>query len=108
MTDSSSSSTPAELALGAIHAQTLAVDRNPISGSDIRQCRLRLGWSRDQLARQIGVDAETIAAWETDAAAISCPLSLLQIFEQHGVARRPAVSRPVPAIPFHPSHRRAS
>ena len=86
-----------------------AVDDISISGSDVRQSRLRLGWSRDQLARQVGVDADTIAAWETDAAAISCPLSLQQIFEQYGVTRRPALSRPARTIPFqHSDQRRAS
>ena len=84
------------------------VDQTPISGSEIRQYRLRLGWSRDQLARQVGVDAGTIEAWETDAAAISCPISLLQIFEQNGVTRRPPVHRPLRPIPFQPEKRRAS
>jgi len=95
------------LRLAHLMLNTVAVDRTSISGSDIRHCRLRLGWSRDQLARQVGVDAETIAAWETDAAAISCPLSLQQIFEQYGAPRRPAVSRAPRTIPF-ASDRRAS
>jgi transcriptional regulator with XRE-family HTH domain len=84
-----------------------SVDRNSISGSEIRHNRLRLGWSRDQLARQLGVDAETIGAWETDAAAISCPLSLEQIFRQHGVTLRAPLKRLPQTVPF-PQDRRTA
>ncbi len=83
------------------------MDLNPISASEIRQSRLRLGWSRDQLARQIGVDADTIAAWESGAAAISCPISLLQIFEQNGVTRRLPAARTARTVPFRPDRRTA-
>ncbi len=78
-----------------------------MSGSEIRQCRLRLGWSREQLGRQVGVDGDTIAAWETDAAAISCPLSLEQIFHQHGVSRRVPPTRSAQTVPFQPDRRTA-
>ncbi|HSP33737.1 MAG TPA: helix-turn-helix transcriptional regulator, partial [Thermoanaerobaculia bacterium] len=66
-----------------------------------------LGWSRDQLARQVGVDAETIAAWETDAAAISYPMSLQQIFEQNGITPHAPRTQPPRTLPFQPDLRTA-
>ena len=53
-----------------------AVDRKPLSGSDLRRARLRLGWSRDQLGHRIGVDPDTIALWELGSLEVSMPVVL--------------------------------
>jgi transcriptional regulator with XRE-family HTH domain len=44
-----------------------------MTGSDLRRRRLRLGWSRDQLAHRLGVPAEAVAQWEEGAISIHCP-----------------------------------
>jgi transcriptional regulator with XRE-family HTH domain len=44
-----------------------------MTGSDLRRRRLRLGWSRNQLAHRLGVSAEALASWEEEASSIGCP-----------------------------------
>jgi transcriptional regulator with XRE-family HTH domain len=53
-----------------------------MTGSEFRHRRLRLGWSRDQIAHSIGVPAEAIQRWENEESTISCPAALEQILRQ--------------------------
>ena len=53
-----------------------------LSGTDLRRQRLRMGWSRDQLAHEVGVPVETVKDWE-DGARISLPMVVEQILRQH-------------------------
>lgn len=57
-----------------------------MTGSEIRRRRIRLGLSRDQLAHQLGVSADTIEAWEGGASSISCPHALMQILRNEECA----------------------
>ena len=45
----------------------------PMTGSDLRKRRLRLGWSRHQLAHRLGVSPDAVAEWEEGAISIHCP-----------------------------------
>jgi transcriptional regulator with XRE-family HTH domain len=47
-----------------------------MTGSDLRRRRLRLGWSRNQLAHQLGVSPEAVAEWEEDASSIRFPAAV--------------------------------
>ena len=47
-----------------------------MTGSDLRRRRLRRGWSRDQLAHQLGVSAEAVAEWEEGASLIGFPAAV--------------------------------
>jgi transcriptional regulator with XRE-family HTH domain len=58
------------------------VDRKTLSGSEIRRSRLRIGWSREQLGHQIGVDADTISLWEQGSLEVSCPIVLEQVLRR--------------------------
>ncbi|MEQ1875669.1 MAG: helix-turn-helix domain-containing protein [Bdellovibrionia bacterium] len=40
---------------------------NKWSSAEIRQLRLRLGWSQAELARHLGCRQQTVSEWETDA-----------------------------------------
>jgi DNA-binding transcriptional regulator YiaG len=42
----------------------------PSSADKFRRGRLGMGWSRDALARTIGVPPDTVRAWEDEEAAI--------------------------------------
>jgi transcriptional regulator with XRE-family HTH domain len=64
------------------------VDRKTLSGSEIRRSRLRIGWSREQLGQQIGVDSDTISLWEQGSLAVSCPIVLEQVFRRYEPASR--------------------
>jgi transcriptional regulator with XRE-family HTH domain len=54
-----------------------------MSGSELRQNRIRRGWSRDQLGHLIGIDAETLALWEEGSLEISCPIVLEQVLRRN-------------------------
>ena len=53
-----------------------------MSGDSLRSQRLRLGWSREQLAHTVGVPAARVAAWENDNAPIDCPRAVAQVLAQ--------------------------
>jgi DNA-binding transcriptional regulator YiaG len=53
-----------------------------VTSSEIRQRRIRLGLSRDQLAHRLGVSAATVEEWEGGGSAISCPRALDQILRE--------------------------
>jgi transcriptional regulator with XRE-family HTH domain len=53
-----------------------------MNGDALRSQRLRLGWSREQLAHTVGVPAARVAAWENDNAPIDCPRALAQVLAQ--------------------------
>jgi transcriptional regulator with XRE-family HTH domain len=55
-----------------------------MSGDSLRSQRLRLGWSREQLAHTVGVPAARVAAWENDNAPIDCPRAVEQVLAQSG------------------------
>ncbi len=55
---------------------------DPMTGSEFRHRRLRLGWSREQLAHSLGVPADAIQTWENEESRISCPAALEQILRQ--------------------------
>ena len=65
-----------------------AVDKKPITSSELRHNRLRLGWSREQLGHRIGVDADTISLWEQGSLEISCPIVLEQVFHRYEPSSR--------------------
>ena len=64
------------------------MDRKTLSGSEIRRSRLRIGWSREQLGQQIGVDSDTISLWEQGSLEVSCPIVLEQVFRRYEPASR--------------------
>jgi len=49
---------------------------------DLRSRRLRIGWSREQLAHAVGVSAAALRAWEDGTAAVTCPRALEQLLRQ--------------------------
>jgi transcriptional regulator with XRE-family HTH domain len=53
-----------------------------MNGDSLRSQRLRLGWSREQLAHTVGVPAARVAAWENDNAPIDCPRAVAQVLAQ--------------------------
>ena len=53
-----------------------------MNGDALRSQRIRLGWSREQLAHTVGVPAARVAAWENDNAPIDCPRALEQVLGQ--------------------------
>jgi len=53
-----------------------------MNGDSLRTQRLRLGWSREQLAHTVGVPAARVAAWENDNAPIDCPRAVAQVLAQ--------------------------
>lgn len=53
-----------------------------MNGPEFRHRRLRLGWSREQLAHSVGVPPEAIQKWENGESDISCPAALEQILRQ--------------------------
>jgi DNA-binding transcriptional regulator YiaG len=63
-----------------------------VNGSDLRSRRLRLGWSRDQLAHRIGVPADTLSEWEDEQAPIRCPNAVEQILGRSEEARQAEAS----------------
>ncbi len=69
-------------------SQSRFVDRKTLSGSDIRRSRLRLGWSREQLGHQIGVDSDTISLWEQGSLEVGTPIVLGQVFRRYEEASR--------------------
>ena len=64
------------------------MDRKTLNGCDVRRSRLRIGWSREQLGQQIGVDADTISLWEQGALDVSCPIVVEQVFRRYEPASR--------------------
>jgi len=63
------------------------VDRKPITGSELRRARLRLGWSREQLGHRIGVDPDTIALWELGSLEVSMPVVLEHVLHSDSSSR---------------------
>lgn len=50
--------------------------------NDLRTRRLRIGWSREQLAHSVGIPVNTLRAWEDGTAAITCPHAVEQVLRQ--------------------------
>lgn len=50
--------------------------------NDLRTRRLRIGWSREQLAHSVGVSVTALRAWEDGTAPISCPRAVEQVLAQ--------------------------
>jgi DNA-binding transcriptional regulator YiaG len=50
--------------------------------SDIHTRRLRIGWSREQLAHAVGVSVAVVRAWEDGTTAVTCPRALEQVLRQ--------------------------
>jgi transcriptional regulator with XRE-family HTH domain len=59
-----------------------------MSGPSLRSRRLRLGWSKGQLAHALGVSETALAEWEEDSAKITCPHALEQLLEQREATSR--------------------
>lgn len=59
-----------------------------MTGDSLRSQRIRLGWSREQLAHTVGVPSSRVAAWENDNAPIDCPRALEQVLGQQDRERR--------------------
>ena len=57
-------------------------------GPELRSRRLRVGCSRYQLAHAVGVEPMTVAAWEDEAAPITCPNAIEQVLRQFESRRR--------------------
>ncbi len=55
------------------------MDLNP---SDLRARRLRIGWSREQLAHAVGVPENNVRAWEEGSAPVTCPRAVEQLLRQ--------------------------
>ena len=53
-----------------------------MDGKTLRSQRLRRGMSRGQLAHEIGVDVDTLAAWEEGDVPIRCPHAIEQVLGQ--------------------------
>lgn len=53
-----------------------------ISPRQLRERRLALGWSVDQLASKIGVSSTLLSEWERGSAPVSAPAALDQILSQ--------------------------
>ena len=53
-----------------------------LSGSDLRSRRIRLGLSRERLAREVGVPITTVSEWEDDVIPITCPHAVEQVLRQ--------------------------
>lgn len=64
-----------------------------MTGDTLRSQRLRLGWSRDQLAHTVGVPSARVAAWE-DGAPIDCPRAVEQVLRQESGSRRDTLVSP--------------
>jgi DNA-binding transcriptional regulator YiaG len=64
-----------------------------MTGDTLRSQRLRLGWSRDQLAHTVGVPPARVAAWE-DGAPIDCPRAVEQVLRQESGSRHDRVAAP--------------
>jgi transcriptional regulator with XRE-family HTH domain len=50
--------------------------------SDLRRRRLRIGWSREQLAHAVGISPVLLRAWEDGTVPVSCPRALEQLLRQ--------------------------
>jgi len=50
--------------------------------SDLRRRRLRIGWSREQLAQAVGVSPLLLRAWEDGTAPVTFPRALEQLLRQ--------------------------
>lgn len=53
-----------------------------MTSKELRERRIALGWSRQQLAIRIGVSPSQVSDWEEGAAPITCPAALSQILHQ--------------------------
>jgi DNA-binding transcriptional regulator YiaG len=51
-------------------------------GTELRSRRLRIGCSRNQVAHELGVDAPTLQAWESDGEPIACPSAVEQVLRK--------------------------
>ncbi len=50
---------------------------------ELKNRRLHLGWSRDQLAVTVGVPRELIPHWENAGEPIRCPAALEQVLRRN-------------------------
>ncbi|HEX4923690.1 MAG TPA: helix-turn-helix transcriptional regulator [Bdellovibrionales bacterium] len=64
------------------------------TSAEIRQLRLRLGWSQAELARRLGCRQQTVSEWETDAYVPQNAYSrLLELLHDHLEVHSDQVSR---------------
>lgn len=60
--------------------------------NDLHTRRLRIGWSREQLAHSVGVPVAMVRTWEDGTAPINCPRAVEQVLRQ-GETDRVALPR---------------
>jgi DNA-binding XRE family transcriptional regulator len=71
------------LPLPSVSVMHDACIRTPaMNSADLRRRRLRIGWSREQLAHAVGVSPTTLRAWEDGTAPVSCPHAVEQLLRQ--------------------------
>jgi transcriptional regulator with XRE-family HTH domain len=67
---------------------------NKWNSAEIRQLRLRLGWSQAELARHLGCRQQTVSEWETDAYVPQNAYSkLLDLLKEHSQVHSDQVRR---------------
>ncbi len=67
---------------------------NKWTSAEIRQLRLRLGWSQAELARHLGCRQQTVSEWETDSYVPQNAYSkLLDLLHEHSQVHSDQVSR---------------
>ncbi len=54
----------------------------PMTPNELRARRLHLGWSRDQLAHNLGVPIDEVADWEDGSRPIKTPAAVEQLLRQ--------------------------
>jgi len=59
-----------------------------MTSNDLRTRRLRIGWSREQLAHSVGVSVTALRAWEDGTAPITCPRAVEQLLTQREESER--------------------
>jgi len=65
-----------------------------MTSNDLRTRRLRIGWSREQLAHSVGVSVTTLRAWEDGTSPIHCPRAVEQVLTQREDDERPRFDLP--------------
>lgn len=60
----------------AVHATTF------LTGAEVHMRRLRIGWSRERLAHEVGVDAQLVESWENDNRPVTFPRAVEQVLKQ--------------------------
>jgi len=61
--------------------------------NDLRTRRLRIGWSREQLAHSVGVSVTALRAWEDGTAPINCPRAVEQVLAQREESEQDSLPR---------------